>query len=189
MATNRQKKPANDEASLFNEMKRLAKRANQRILRLERLTGQTGTFATKQLYDYLDSENLQAVTPKGRVAVRKSFSKTQMESIIKALKQFNEGVSTVARAKKERALLSKQAGIELSFAQVNTYFQSKNYENLIKKYFESDFWYIAREVVKNGYSYNRFVDILKGAIEAQFTDELLRENLQGLYDYIQGDNY
>ena len=52
------------EASLFNLLKKEAKKANQRILRLERLTGQTSTFATKQLYDYLDSEKLNALTAK-----------------------------------------------------------------------------------------------------------------------------
>lgn len=188
MATQKNKTPA-EVSSLFNELKREAKKANQRILRLERLTGQTGTFATKQLYDYLDTDTLNAITAKGRVAVRKSFTELQMESILKAIKQFNEGVSTVKKVKQETKAQSKQAGIELTYLQANSYFQAQSYDNIIKRYFESDFWEIAREVVKNGYSYNRFKDILLGAINADFTDELLKEDLIGLYDYIQGVKY
>lgn len=42
---------------LFNELKKLSKTANQRILRLERLTGEKETFAVKQLTDYLSTTN------------------------------------------------------------------------------------------------------------------------------------
>ena len=55
------------EQQLFNELKKLAKRANQRLLRMERLTGEQGLFASKQLYDYLDRVN--GLTLKGRVRV------------------------------------------------------------------------------------------------------------------------
>ena len=37
------------EQKLYNDLKKLAKRANQRLVRLERLTGEKGTFASKQL--------------------------------------------------------------------------------------------------------------------------------------------
>ena len=112
-----------------------------------------------------------------------------MGAILKAIKDFNEGISTVARAKKERRNLSKQAGKELNYKQANSFFQVRNYQSIINKYFESDFWELAREVVKEGYSFNQFVDILKGAVNESFVDELLREDLQGLYDYIQGVKY
>ena len=39
-----------EEQKLYNDLKKLAKRANQRLVRLERLTGEKGTFASKQLY-------------------------------------------------------------------------------------------------------------------------------------------
>lgn len=188
MSTQKNKTPA-DVSSLFNQLKKEAKKANQRILRLERLTGQTGTFATKQLYDYLDTDLLNAITPKGRVAVRKSFSESDMAAILKALKDFEEGISTEKKVKNITKSLSEQAGTKLTYKQANTYFQARNYDSIIKKYFESDFWEIAREVVKNGYSYSKFEDILVGAVNADFTDELLKEDLQGLYDYIQGVKY
>lgn len=185
--TKKAKEPTNE--ALFLELKKLAKKANQRILRLERLTGKTGTFATKQLYDYLDTDLLNAITSKGRIAVRKSYSDLEMEAIIKATNQFLEGVSTVSKVKQVTKEFSKEAGVNLSFSQANTYFQTQNYDNIIKKYFESSFWEIAREVVKSGYSYDRFREILEGAVNSNFTDELLKEDLIGLYDYIQGVKY
>lgn len=76
------------EASIFSEMKKLSKRANQRILRLERLTGANEPFATKQLADYLSSNLLNVWTRKGRVGVKSDLSVLQMKSVIKATKQF-----------------------------------------------------------------------------------------------------
>ena len=190
MAINRQKKPTNDEASLFNELKKQAKKANQRILRLERLTGQTGTFATKQLYDYLDSEKLQAVTAKGRVAVRKSFTNLQMEVILKAIKQFTEDVSTVKKVKKLTKELSKQAGIELNYKQANTYYQAqRNYTWIYKYMTPSEFWELARECVKENWSQETFIDNIMVYITDMSLDELLKIDLINLYEYIQGVKY
>ena len=77
-----------EQQELFNELKKLAKRANQRLLRIERLTDQKGTFASKQLYDYLDSSTLQALSEKGRVRVSKAFTTIQMLAIKKATEQY-----------------------------------------------------------------------------------------------------
>lgn len=52
------------QASLFSEMKKLSKRANQRIVRLERETGLQDSFAIKQLKDYLSSEKVNTWTEK-----------------------------------------------------------------------------------------------------------------------------
>ncbi len=53
-----------EQASLFSEMKKLSKRANQRIVRLERETGLQDSFAIKQLKDYLSSEKVNTWTEK-----------------------------------------------------------------------------------------------------------------------------
>lgn len=187
MATNRQKKPANDEASLFNEMKKLAKRANQRILRLERLTGKTGTFDTKQLYDYLDIDKLQAITPKGRVAVRKSFTPFQTENIIKVLNDFLEGVSTVSKVKELTKKYSKEAGVDLDYEQANTYYQAQKTYTWIYQYMTpSEFWTLAMVCVKEGWSEEKFIDNIMVYIYDRTLDEYLRMDLINLYNYIQG---
>lgn len=177
------------ETSLYNELKRLAKRANQRILRLERLTGKTGTFATKQLYDYLDSDVLNALTSKGRVAVRRNFDEIQMKAIIKAVNIFLENDSTVKKVKKIVKEYSKQAGKELNFEMANTYYQAnKGYDWIYKYIAPSDFWEIARECVKENWSEETFIDNISVYITDRTVDEILKEDLRKLYKYIQGVN-
>lgn len=186
--TKKAKEPTNE--ALFSELKKLAKKANQRILRLERLTGQTGTFATKQLYDYLDSETLQAATAKGRIAVRKSFDETQMKAIIKAINQFLEGVSTVSKVKQVTKEFSKEAGVGLSYTQANTYYQAQhNYQWIYKYLTPSEFWELARECVKEGWSESTFIDKIMVYITDRSLDELLKIDLINLYKYIQGVKY
>lgn len=91
-----------EEQELFNELKKLSKRANQRIVRLERAFGKD-TWATKYLKEKLESEPVQAWTTKGRVRVNKSMTPIQMRATIKATKEFlNSSISTqrgVKRAK------------------------------------------------------------------------------------------
>lgn len=176
-----------NETSLYNELKRLAKRANQRILRLERLTGKTGTFATKQLYDYLDSDVLNALTSKGRVAVRRDFDETQMKAIIKAVNIFLENDSTVKKVKKIVKEYSTQAGKELNFEMANTYYQAnKGYDWIYKYIAPSDFWEISRECVKENWSEETFIDNISVYITDRTVDEILKEDLRKLYNYIQG---
>lgn len=175
------------ETSLYNELKRLAKRANQRILRLERLTGLTGTFATKQLYDYLESDVLNALTSKGRVAVRRDFDQTQMKAIIKAVNIFLESDSTEKKVKNIVKEYSKLAGKELDFEMANTYYQaSKGYDWIYKYIAPSDFWEIARECVKEGWSEETFIDNISVYITDRTVDEILKVDLIKLYNYIQG---
>lgn len=176
-----------EQTSLYNELKRLAKRANQRILRLERLTGKTGTFATKQLYDYLASDVLKALTSKGRVAVRRDFDQTGMKAVIKAVNIFLESDSTVKKVKKLVNEYSKQAGKELNFEQANTYYQAqKNYYWIYKYLTPSEFWAIARECVTENWSEETFIDNISVYITDRTVDEILKEDLRKLYNYIQG---
>lgn len=65
-----------EQASLFNQMKKLSKQANQRILRLERYAETSEPFATKQLADYLSSSTLNLWTKK-----RKSRNKKRNDRI------------------------------------------------------------------------------------------------------------
>ena len=181
------KSPTSD--SLFNELKRLAKRANQRILRLERLTGSTGTFDVKQLYDYLDTEKLQAVTAKGRVATRKSFTNEQKENIIKALEDFLSGESTTSKAKKIMQKYEEESGVKLNWSQVNSLYQTSKYSDIVKKYYDSGFWDLARECVKENWTYEKFEDTLLANTNAKYVDEVIKEDLIGLYDYIQDIKY
>lgn len=91
-----------EEQELFNELKKLSKRANQRIVRLERRFGKD-TWATKYLKDKLATEPLLAWTRSGRVRVNKSMTITQMTGTIKATKEFlKSGTSTARGIKKAK---------------------------------------------------------------------------------------
>lgn len=91
-----------EEQELFNELKKLSKRANQRIVRLEREFG-TDTWATKYLKEKLATEPLQAWTISGRVKANKSMTVTQMKATIKATKEFlKSSISTKRGVKKAK---------------------------------------------------------------------------------------
>lgn len=64
------------QASLFNQLKKLSKQANQRILRLERYAETSEPFAVKQLADYMSSSKLELWTKK-----RKSWNKKRNDRI------------------------------------------------------------------------------------------------------------
>ena len=91
-----------EQARLYTELKKLSKRANQRIVRLEREFG-TENLAIRNLRDKLAIEPLQAWTVKGRVKVNKSMSEIQMKATIKATNQFlNSKLSTRTGIKKAK---------------------------------------------------------------------------------------
>lgn len=103
-----------EEQDLFNELKKLSKRANQRIVRLEREFGKD-TWATKYLKEKLEAEPLQAWTKKGRVKVNKSMSLTQMKATIKATNEFlNSSISTKRGIKKAKQKAIKTLKIRFS---------------------------------------------------------------------------
>ena len=91
-----------EEKELYNELKTLSKRANQRIVRLEREFG-IESWGIKLLKNKLATEPLQAWTVSGRVRVNKRMTATQMRATIKFTKQFlNSSVSTKTGIKKAK---------------------------------------------------------------------------------------
>lgn len=95
---------SDDKQKLYNELKKLGKRANQRIVRLEREFG-TDNIAIKYIKDKLVAEPLQAWSIKGRVKYNKSMSEAQMIATLKATNNFlNSTISTktgIKNAKKK----------------------------------------------------------------------------------------
>lgn len=103
-----------EEQELFNELKTLSKRANQRIVRLEREFGKN-TWATKYLKEKLEAEPLQAWSKKGRIKVNKSMSEVQMSATIKATREFlNSSISTKRGIKKAKQKAIKTLKIRFS---------------------------------------------------------------------------
>ena len=77
-----------EESMLYRETMKLVKRANQRLVRMERLTGEKGTFASKGLYDELSSSTINAVTKKGRISLKKSYNTEQLRLIKRAAEEY-----------------------------------------------------------------------------------------------------
>ena len=173
------------EQKLYNDLKKLAKRANQRLVRLERLTGEKGTFASKQLYDYLDSSELQALSKAGRIRVSKQFSFTQLKAIIKATEQFLESpVSVTSGVKKKVKEYSEKAEKPISFKQADVLYKSgKNYTWIYEYMTKSEFWTFVKLAREQGWDKETFIEQIEG-YNSREVDEELKADLEALYIYV-----
>ena len=182
------------EASLFVEMKKLSKRANQRIVRLERETGLKESFATKQLADYLSSDKLNAWTEKGRVTAKTSLSAKQMKDVIKATKKFlNQETSRVAGVKAYQKRYEDKTGLKLTKERLNALFQAERNYTWIYEYFGASektaggiFWDWEREH-KND-DFETWLDNIRVYLYERTLDEKLYNDLLSLYEYAKGVN-
>lgn len=173
------------EQNLYNQMLKLARTVNSRLIRLEKETGIKNSFAAKRLTDYLSSESLNVITKSGRVSKAKGLTALQMKAINKELRQFlrPETVSTVKQARQYRKYVSKQAGKPVTYKQAESYYQGVKQSREITEYFDSDFWDIARESVSENWTEEHFSDVLKGMLDESYFDEDLKESLKELYEY------
>ena len=116
-----------EQTELYSELKKLAKRANQRIVRLERTFGKD-TWATRDLKSMLATEPLQAWTQTGRVKYNKQMTETQLMATIKEVKKFLEKPTSTRRgikkAREKMKLTIKQKfsteANELTYAEAET---------------------------------------------------------------------
>lgn len=175
------------ETELFNEMKKLSKRANQRIVRLEQLTNVKEPFAVKQLADKLSAETLKAWTEKGRVGTKKSFTELQMKAIIKATRVFlsENTISTERQAKAYQKKLSSKIDKPVSFKQAHAEYQAKkNYTWIYQYMTPSEFWGgFVKEAKERGWDKEEFTKQLMSYITDRTLDEELRKDIEDLYEY------
>lgn len=173
----------NEEQKLYNELKKLAKTANQRILRLERLTGKKGLFATKQLYDYLSV--VDGVSKSGRIKVSKKFNETQLIAMIKATKNFldDRENTTVTALKKQKAEVEKSIGKKITWKQLSTLYIASELYKWANEEFGSKFWKdFAPLVFKQ--SKTEWVDFCAMYID-KINDVTVKNRLKALYDYLR----
>jgi uncharacterized protein YbcI len=165
-----------EQQQLFNELKKLSKRANQRIVRLEREFGKD-TWATKKLRDKLVTEPLQAWTKTGRVKVNKSMTVIQMKATIKATQQFlNSKTSTKRGIKQVRKTtikqLAKSLGTDeedLTYEEAETLYKmlSDDYVTDIMKYIpdSESFLALIEDAKEAGDSQDSFISRISDYIE------------------------
>ena len=196
-----------EESALFQEVNKLVKRANQRLLRMERATGEKGSYSAKELYDRLSSDTLNAVTSGGRISMKKSYNVNQLRAIKTATEQYLHGISTVPKAKKYTKEVSEKSGVPLDLKRASSIFQLRdNYEWIYEYYKGSDFWAeYGNPVIKKEMNQPTFLDSIfkdikqyQGEIAkmqeegedvetdilSNLTDEDLKKKIMDLYIYV-----
>lgn len=196
-----------EESALFQEVNKLVKRANQRLLRMERATGEKGSYSAKELYDRLSSDTLNAVTSGGRISMKKSYNVQQLRAIKTATEKYLHGISTVPKAKKYTKEVSEKSGVPLDLKRASSIFQLRdNYEWIYEYYKGSDFWAeYGNPVIKKEMNQPTFLDSIfkdikqyQGEIAkmqedgedvetdilSNLTDEDLKKKIMDLYIYV-----
>lgn len=178
------KEMTTEEKELYNDLKMLVKRANQRLLRLERLTGEKDSFASKQLFDYLSSEKLKAVTKTNRIKTD-NFNVEQMEAIKNAVENFldKDSLSTVSNIKKYKAKVEKAIGTEVSFKNLSAIYKARDLWKWTDEQYGSAFWtdFAPRILEQDKNEWIEFAEIY-----AQEGNDLeIKQKLKEIYDYIQ----
>ena len=95
--------PKNPE--LYEEVRKLVKKANQRLVRLERNFG-VNSWGSKKLRNELDIETLNAWTSSNRIRFNKKMTETQLNAIKKATQSFIS--SKTSRVKGVKQVQKKQ---------------------------------------------------------------------------------
>lgn len=173
-----------EEKELYGELRTLVKRANQRLLSMERLVGEKDSFASKQLFDYLSSEKLKAVTKTNRIKTE-NFNLEQMEAIKSAVENFldKDSLSTATNIKKYKAKVEKAIGTEISFKDLSAIYKARDLWKWAEDQYGSAFWtdFAPRILDQNK---NEWIEFAKTYAE-EGNDLELKEKLSQIYDYIQ----
>lgn len=178
------KEMTSEEKELYGELRTLVKRANQRLVTMERLTGEKDSFASKQLFDYLSSEKLKAVTKTNRIKTE-NFNLEQMEAIKSAVTNFldKDSLSTITNIKKYKAKVEKAIGTEISFKDLSAIYRARDLWKWSEDQYGSAFWtdFAPRILDQNK---NEWIEFAKTYAE-EGNDLELKEKLEQIYDYIQ----
>lgn len=172
-----------EEQKLYNELKKLAKRANQRLLRVERLTGKKGLFAAKQLYDYLSV--VDGISKTGRIRVSKKFSEMQMLGIIKATKNYLSDTlnTTQKELKMKKAEIEKNIGKNITWEDFSTIYEASELYKWANEEFGSRFW---KDFAPKVFTMSKdsWVEFCSKYID-KVNDVDVLNRLKALYDYLK----
>jgi len=174
-----------EEKKLYSEMLKLAKQANRRILKSERLTGVKEAFQIKELADKFSESKIDMWTESGRISTKKGLNQSQMVAVIKEIKRYLRKETTIPDIKAKREEYSAIVGFEISYKQANAIFQVRN---TYKDYYEShsEFWDLARETVKESYSLETFTQKFTALMGKKYIDKEFKNDLENLYYYAKG---
>lgn len=166
-----------EQQKLFNELKKLSKTANQRILEIERRYGER-SWAVKRLAERLEVQNLQALSSSGRIRVSKGFSEVQMKAIIKATKNFLKSETSTLRGIKNTSKRLKQNirktissdEFEVSDEDIETLyniFENDDVSWLMKYVPPSDLWILLQDAKESQDTFDDFLGRIERYIEVE----------------------
>lgn len=165
-----------EQTQLYNDLKKLVKRANQRLVRLERAFG-TDTWGMKRVRDKLDIEPLKAWTSKGRIRLNKSYNIQQLNAIKNITEKFlSWETSTVSGVKNIRKRAIKSLAKKLSTEEKEvTYEDAETYYEL----FEEEEWkWVLRYMTESEY-----YGMVQDAKEDNDTEEQWVERFKTVVDF------
>lgn len=182
-----------EERKQYIELKKEVHKANLRIAKIEKVYGK-GSWAIKKLYNYLDTEYLNAITKKGYISLKMSFSATEIRAVRKAVRRFlNSKTSTLRGIKKQISKIKKgiKEKIDVTDKEAEVLYETFN-EDLFRWIFQyiepSDFWDLLMEAKDFNYSYNSFemglFSLSKDLryLVQEMNDLDVKEKLQAIYD-------
>lgn len=166
-----------EQQKLFNELKKLSKTANQRILEIERRYGER-SWAVKRLAERLEVQNLQALSSSGRIRVSKGYSEVQMKAIIKATKNFLKSETSTLRGIKNTSKRLKQNirktvssdEFEVSDEDIETLyniFENDDVSWLMKYVPPSDLWILLQDAKESQDTFDDFLGRIERYIEVE----------------------
>ena len=180
-----------EQEKLYNELKKLTKRANQRLVRLERYSGRSDSWAAKRLKEKLEIEKLQAWTGKNRIRLNKKMTVTQLKAVTKATEQFLKSKTSTKRGI-EKVKKSAIKGIKLTVSdedlitdeEAETLYNmlGNEYVKDLTQYIPaSDFWIMIEAAKEFKDTEESFLERIDMYIEYG-NDETMREKLKVIYN-------
>lgn len=167
------------------ELFKLIKKANQRILRIERETGQKESFATKQLIDYLSSNPIDAITKQGRIK-RKEYTDMQKIAIEKAIKDFEkQTTSSIKGLKQYKEYVSNVLGKKITYKQADVFYQATSQLNWLydKGITYSEYQNVIKPKAKT-MDKESWIDMVAMHM-SELPDRNIVTKLEMLYDYLK----
>ena len=172
-----------EELKLYNELQKEVKKANARLLRLEKFSGKPISWGATKLYDQLSNEKLNAWSKSNRIKINKSMTEEQLKRIMFATKQFLKSSNTsTVRGVKQRIKNIKAgftSGIGVTEEQAEKIYKAFE-DDIVKwalRYMDaSELWALISEAQETPISEQRFEqEFLKraeiaGQIDADFKD-------------------
>lgn len=178
------------EASYYRGLKKLVKRANQRILTIERTYGKD-TWGISTIKKYLDNDLLDAWTKKGRIRLNKSMNLDKLEKIKNITDRFlNSEVSTLRGIKKVKSgILEKvsQDAPELADEEIEDLYKILHDENI--KYLgrytqaDSDVLIYVSDAIEKRMSEDEFISYIETYL-ASGNDEFTKNRIKNIYSKI-----